>query len=497
MKEKAKKVISCLIFFLLLFFMFIVLQRVMTPVSTDNDNIYNFKNEKNIDVVYIGGSAAYNYWQPLKAWNDFGFTSYNYSTNNIQAENIKYCIKEVLRVAKSDPKLFVIGVRSFDYWDENMNELGLRGFADYMSVFSPNRYAMIHDMLKRRTGVSQEDKLGYYIPLIKYHTRQESLHEKDSWNQVFLDTKEKFKGTSAVANHYHLNPISPNQNKTKELPTQAEQILRELLDFCQKEDLNVLFVTSPFYCDQNHFMMHNRIGEIIEEHGYRYIDANNYYKEMKIDFATDFFDMSHCNLLGAEKYTNFLGDYIVNHYDLPDHRNESSYSEWDENYQLFKQDINDGTSKLKELIKKSNQSVEVADKLSYIYDINEWNNIVRENQITVFVSKNSEIKPLKNLSHRTIFNSWGLEKNRMNVLCNGSIVQSGNQGSLEGKAGMEKYVVDYDISNKDGKTRMVIDDNVLESADKGIFVVAMENQTKGIADKFMLVNDHGHLAIVR
>ena len=36
----------------------------------------------------------------------------------------------------------------------------------------------------------------------------------------------------------------------------------------------------------------------------------------------------HLNLTGARKVTRYLGNYLKENYELPDHREEQSYREW-------------------------------------------------------------------------------------------------------------------------------------------------------------------------
>lgn len=82
----------------------------MRNASIDRANVIGIKEEKELDVVFVGGSSTLVYWQPLKAWHEFGFTSYNYSTNSNQAENIKYYIKDILKT--NSPELFEVDLRA-------------------------------------------------------------------------------------------------------------------------------------------------------------------------------------------------------------------------------------------------------------------------------------------------------------------------------------------------------------------------------------------------
>lgn len=78
-------------------------------------HIAGLKQEK-VDMVYVGGSAAFVYWQPLKAWNECGYTSYNCATDSIPAESIKAYIEEARKL--QNPELFVVGIRAFQYYSD-------------------------------------------------------------------------------------------------------------------------------------------------------------------------------------------------------------------------------------------------------------------------------------------------------------------------------------------------------------------------------------------
>ena len=53
------------------------------------------------------------------------------------------------------------------------------------------------------------------------------------------------------------------------------------------------------------------------------------YDELGIDFKTDMAENIHVNFSGSKKLTEYLGNYIVNNYEVTDHRGDSEYSSWD------------------------------------------------------------------------------------------------------------------------------------------------------------------------
>ena len=94
--------------------------------------------------------------------------------------------------------------------------------------------------------------------------------------------------------------------------------------YCDEKQIEVLFVVSPKVLDKEEQSIYNSLKDIVEGRGYQYLNANEHYEEMELDFSKDFFNGNHTNCFGAEKYTRFLEDYIVEHYDMPDHSKEQS-----------------------------------------------------------------------------------------------------------------------------------------------------------------------------
>ena len=59
-----------------------------------------------------------------------------------------------------------------------------------------------------------------------------------------------------------------------------------------------------------------------------------------IDCASDYRDFAHYNIFGAMKVTRVLGNYLRDEYDLTDHRQDSDYESWNQDYQTFEEKLN-------------------------------------------------------------------------------------------------------------------------------------------------------------
>ena len=117
-----------------------------------------------------------------------------------------------------------------------------------------------------------------------------------------------------------------------ELSKNAVIVLNDLLDYCDKLDKDVLFVVCPYEITQVDKSKYNTISEIIESRGYQFIDTNEYYEEMGIDYSKDFYNGDHP--FGAKKFTEFLERYICENYRMPDHRRDEKYNSWNEDPKL-------------------------------------------------------------------------------------------------------------------------------------------------------------------
>ncbi len=329
-KEKIKMFFGCVVFLIMAFCLFSNITYLFRNIEYDRNHVVGLQSEEDdIDVIFIGGSATFVYWEPLKAYNDYGFTSYNLATNTIGAENILTYIKYAEKY--KDPDLYVIGIRPFQYYSDEPEEAGLRNTADSMKITELSRYELIYSYLNNRNTDENTDVLSYYFDIAKYHTNLDNLKSEVAWGFINNKGESLYKGCELPQMWARVDkPIDYMTEERQELLPNAQKELDKILDYCDKKELNVLFVVCPYSITKEHYAIYNSVADQVTEHGYGYINANDYYDEMDIDFAHDFYNGSHVNAYGAEKYTAFLGDYIANTYSLPDHRNDGAYSDWND-----------------------------------------------------------------------------------------------------------------------------------------------------------------------
>lgn len=350
-KKNLISVLKIICFALVFVFVFLTLTYIMRPINANIKNIAGFYSEEDntLDMVYIGGSAAFVYWEPLKAYEEYGIASYNYAFNSVQAETYIYSIKEVLKT--QNPELIIIDARAFQYRDDQEKGPNSPFYYNFTTSlpFSWNRFNYIENTVPKYL---QEDTLAYHFDIMKYHTRNDIFDFKTSIKMMLGIYRNEYKGFdfypwvgSIERQDFQTDKETPISNETKE-------ILDELLSFMKTVDTKFLFVVSPYSMSVNDKQNFNYIQKIIEKTGYPFLDANEFYDEMNLDFDTNFYNVNHVNIFGAEKYTEFLADYLKENYDLPDRREDPTYESWDDLLGNWHKQVNITKEEINKLIKE-------------------------------------------------------------------------------------------------------------------------------------------------
>lgn len=356
-----KCIYSIGLFLLLLFFF----SYLFKPVDNRRENTAGFYYLKNntMDVIYIGGSSTYVFFEPYEAYKLAGIASYDFATDAMSPALIKGYIEETLKT--QNPKLFIIDLRAFGvkYLDKYYSKEYLRAITDSFN-YSKNRIEMINYSFAKE-GIKESIDLSTYIDIILYHNRWKKIN-KESIKYLTNKVENKYFGFKIDPKTYtKINPINWNDYQSSiSFPKEEMEVLYDIIDYIKEKNIKVLFTLNPIAPTDKEGKAikgliegYNYIKDYLSAMGYDFLNTNYYYNEMDIDFQTDFVDKDHVNILGANKYTKFIVDYLKDNYFLPDRRDDVLYDK------IYK-------------------------------DINEWNNDVKNQENIVFsaIEKKEEIK---------------------------------------------------------------------------------------------------------
>jgi hypothetical protein len=284
------------------------------------------------DVVMIGGSHMNGGLDPNVLWKRQGISSYNYATGGQPIDVNYYLLKEVLKKQKSPLVVldtFYLGMTA---------EYGETGFVsnvlDNVNL-SRNKLDAIWNC------VPPDERLFYLLPMLKYHFRWSSLTARDF---TYDSTSVYYaKGFEAGTSRYG-KPISSWEKTEKRaaIPAKPLDYLNKIVALCKENGCQLLLVNFP--CDYSEpntqdgwvddcEALFNTVADYASEHdGVAFLDLYDKADDIGLDFANDMNNAGHLNIWGACKVSSYFADYLKQHYTLPDHRSDSAYARWNEDY---------------------------------------------------------------------------------------------------------------------------------------------------------------------
>lgn len=330
-----KFIIKLLIFLCIFSLLFISISYIVRPESDMKERYTGFyaEDKDSIDAIMIGPSSV----SPLIAspyiWNEYGITTYPLSTNAQPVAAVKYIIEEAQKT-QSDA-LFIIDTTMFMVETETLlTEPRIRNVIDNMK-YSFTRFRAINELVEDRAS-----RIDYYFDISKYHSAilSEDGLGLDDIKYFNFENENIYKGYLFVEAVKIFEPIDVSDvSELEPIPASAEEELIALMDYCKQNDVDVLFFSNPYILADSQKMKHNYIERLVNEHNYGFIDFNDLYDVMGIDFGKDFYNENHMNVYGAEKFSKLLGEYLVNMYDFEDKRSDEEYASWNESYAAWRE----------------------------------------------------------------------------------------------------------------------------------------------------------------
>lgn len=328
---KIKKIIKVLVFVLLFCTLFVSVTSALVKEDAAGFSTLSefYAEDKPLDGVYIGSSSCFAYWNSLFAWEEYGISVMPYACNANLFYSTEFLIKECLKTQPDT--LFIVNINSLSDGEVDLQQM--RNLIDNMP-FSINKLQLI-DYLSDIGGYSNKDRMEFYFPIIRYHSRWNELTEKE-----LTAEPDRYKGASVNEPYLHIiedvTKLYINTDRIDELSEKLEYSTNRLLDYCDEADVNVLFVAVP-QARQWPIQVgrQNGVKAIIEERGYTVLDMMPKTEEIGINLKKDFYNSHHTNIHGSAKYTYYLSEYLIENYGFEDKRGNEDYKDWDsslENY---------------------------------------------------------------------------------------------------------------------------------------------------------------------
>ncbi|MGN0389273.1 MAG: SGNH/GDSL hydrolase family protein [Wujia sp.] len=313
-KSKRKQILQILGFFLVVFIVLSIASVLLDPVRLGMyDEVSERERymlsllaepENTVDVVVLGDSESYTFISPMELWEKYGMTSYIAGQAGQHLPETFYSLKRIMK--RQNPKVVIVETNEIFSPESNLYEAG---------------YSI--------------REMGYYcFPVLKYHNLWKYMVEEGEAYPLHFNGFE----VRTTIQPYTGGPYMQQTDEQDAILFVCQYYLRKINELCEKNGARLLLVTAPSAL--NHTMQrHNALENYAKKTGIPYLDLNEKTDELGIDWATDTLDGGdHLNFSGALKTNAYMGQYLDEHYELPDHRGEDAYKPWDVRLEEYKKE---------------------------------------------------------------------------------------------------------------------------------------------------------------
>lgn len=260
---------------------------------------YEKEAENSIDVMLLGSSIAYTDIIPAAVFEQSGMTSYSMAGPVQTMGESYYYLREATKtqtpqlVMQELSSLFLQQVDSYDLI--NIGSM----------PFSLNRFKAVMEL------VPKDQRVSYIFPMYAYHSRWSELGRDDFVRAVKGYDADPLAGYTCLYESTAFDGAVPKEvNYTKESFDAGAEYLHRIDDYCAENDIRLIVYLSP-RCNYLDADADSMLNELVSTLNAEYIDFNEYSAEMGIDMATDFYDASHLNFSGAEKFSYYFAHYLT------------------------------------------------------------------------------------------------------------------------------------------------------------------------------------------
>lgn len=328
MRRKILGVGKVLLFWVLLVGCLTKVVSVLERKTSDIKYTPFFEQKADYDVLFIGSSHVVNGIFPMELWEEYGIVSYNFGGHGNQIGTSYWVMMNALDY--TTPKLMVIDV--FGVHEQMKRSVTAEQMHEAFDAFpiSETKYHMVQDLFDDETEEVYASRWEYFWDFGKYHSRWNDLKEEDFQKPLNKEKGAESRIDVAIPAEY------PICSKEEVLPedTVAMEYLCKMIEECQERGIEVLLTHLPYPSETGYQIAANSVYKIAEKYNVNYINFVN--MNSVVDYTTDCYDISsHLNPSGARKVTEYLGDYIMSHYEIPDRREDADYVRWQEDYAKY------------------------------------------------------------------------------------------------------------------------------------------------------------------
>jgi hypothetical protein len=256
---------------------------------------HNFKIDSVYDFIFVGSSRAYRGYNPF-IFEKRGFSAWNLGSNAQTMNNSLEVIKQYIN--KQNCRNLIVDI----YPSALMHE-GFESSIDLIQNSSSNRLAW---------NIAKNSKdmrlMNAFIHRIFTLNAPIVFETEDYIGKGFCTKKD----TLNLKKIKQLQNYSAKKNKTvKPILAEHKALLEKLILYCNEKEINLMLVFSPTsdaYSQDSYESHIKELKQIADQHQIQLLD---YAKKLQLNSYTDFYDDSHMNERGVNKFNESLIKEII------------------------------------------------------------------------------------------------------------------------------------------------------------------------------------------
>ena len=258
-----------------------------------------------IDIYNIGNSLAMVGISPMDLWQNEGFTSFNLCKGAAKTSEAYYLLKHGFHYQQ--PDLVLIESNMLFRSDDPLTDAG--------------------------TAVSEF--FQYHFSFIRFHNLWKAAGDNPSLREYYMGYLVSEHVMPYTGDTDYLKP----SDERKEVARLSTYYMDRILKLCEEKGAKVVLYSlcSPKCYDTTRL---NSVRDYAQSRGLVYLDLNQNWREIGIDWANDTRDEGdHLNEYGVAKVTSYMGSFIRENYDVTDHRGDPGYRHWNTLYTAYQETL--------------------------------------------------------------------------------------------------------------------------------------------------------------